>query len=176
MKIILKKIIVTTAAIILALIVSPSAFAGDEDRFPKDNHHPRFEFRFGEDEHFNQGGQEFEIDGIISSISGNSFVLSGQTILIDPSQVREFEQKGVLAVGQRVKVEGIVKNGMNFAQEINVIGTGQGRFQFKVEEKPAGVGVTATPSLAVKVQTQGAVQEVSSFLQQVLNFLKSFVS
>ena len=69
-------------------------------------------------------GQEFEIRGEISAVSGNTFVVLGQTITVDPSKVNEFKQKGILEVGKRVKAEGVIQGGTKFAREIKVIGTG----------------------------------------------------
>ena len=69
-------------------------------------------------------GQEFEVRGEISAVSGNTFVVLGQTITVDPSKVNEFKQKGILEVGKRVKAEGVIQGGTKFAREIKVIGTG----------------------------------------------------
>lgn len=162
-------------AILLALISSPAAFARDEGHGPKNKEHSRFELKLENGIQIN-GDQEFEIMGEITAVVGNNFVVAGQTIFIDPAQVSEFEQKGILVEGERVKVEGVLKNGVKFAEEINVIGTGQGRFQFKVEEKPISLGTTAISNVQIKVKTQGAVQEVISFLEQILTFLTGFIS
>lgn len=80
---------------------------------------------------------QFEVSGTIDSISGNSFVAAGQTIIIDPTQVSEFEQKGVLTIGNRVKVEGVIVNGADFAREITVLGTGQGELKVEVKNVPS---------------------------------------
>jgi len=73
--------------------------------------------------------EAFDIDGVISSLSETSFVIGEDTIFIDPSQVASFRQKGVLEVGQRVKVRGVESEGVLYAKDINVIGTGQGKLQ-----------------------------------------------
>lgn len=93
-------------------------------------------------------GASFEIKGEISAISGNSFTILDQTIVIDPSQVSEFEQKGILAVGNMAKVEGKIINGTKYAKEIKIIGTGQGRFKFEIEgiTLPAGGSPNPSPS------------------------------
>lgn len=166
----MKKLILALLAILLMLIVSPSAYAKDEYQGLKINDHTKFELKLDEDT------QQFEISGEITAIAGNNFVVSGQTIFIDPTQVREFEQKGVLAVGKRVKVEGIIKNGVKFAQEINVIGTGQGRFKFETEDHPLSFGTTASSNIQVKIKANGPIQQVETFLEQILALLKSFIS
>lgn len=108
---------------------------GDEARV-------RVEFEQGfEVPKFEIEGQTFEITGEVTSISGNSFVVFGQTVMIDPSRVAEFEQKGILAVGNIVKVEGIIEGGTKFAREIKVLGMGAGRFKFEVR----GVNTQASP-------------------------------
>lgn len=155
MSIVIRKIIVILMAILLAVIVAPSAFAESDSAFAKD---------------------EFEIMGEISAIAGNNFVVSNHTIFIDPSQVKEFEQKGILEVGKRVKVEGIVKNGVNFAEEINVIGTGQGKFKFEVKDQSAAVGTTAGSEAQVQIKAVGSVSQINTFLEQILAFLKSLIS
>ena len=142
-------------------------------------------------------GQEFEVRGEISAVSGNTFVVLGQTITVDPSKVSEFKQKGILEVGKRVKVEGVIQNGTKFASEINVIGTGQGRFKFEVRGNnitlnptaiitPTGVApsgtITPTPTTEsasfdakVKVKAQGSIDQVIAFLKQVMTLLENLI-
>lgn len=157
-RITIKKLIVILLAISLMFIASPDVYAKDDDQSLKINDRIKFELKFDEDT------QRFNIKGEITAVAGNNFVVSGQTIFIDPSQVKEFEQKGILTVGERVKVEGIIKNGVKFAQEINVIGTGQGRFKFETVDQ------------SVKVKANGPIQQVETFLEQILALLKSFIS
>ena len=142
-------------------------------------------------------GQEFEIRGEISAVSGNTFVVLGQTITVDPSKVSKFKQKGILEVGKRVKAEGVIQNGTKFASEINVIGTGQGRFKFEVRGNnitlnptaiitPTGVApsgtITPTPTTEsasfdakVKVKAQGSIDQVIAFLKQVMTLLENLI-
>lgn len=135
---------------------------------------------------------KFEIRGQISAVSGNNFVVAGQTIFIDPSQVREFEQKGIVNVGDNVKVEGVIKNGVKFAREIKVIGEGQGRFKFEIKGLPsllptvspsvspigspsATPQATTSANVKVKIKANGPVDQVVTFLQQILNFLQNLI-
>jgi len=142
-------------------------------------------------------GQEFEVRGEISAVSGNTFVVLGQTITVDPSKVSKFKQKGILEVGKRVKAEGVIQNGTKFASEINVIGTGQGRFKFEVRGNnitlnptaiitPTGVApsgtITPTPTTEsasfdakVKVKAQGSIDQVIAFLKQVMTLLENLI-
>ena len=103
-----------------------------------------------EEDEFNLGigGQSFQIRGEISLISGNSFTILDQTIVVDPSAVSEFKQKGILKVGNTVKVEGKIVNGTKYAEEIMVIGTGQGRFKFEIKgfTLPAQSSPSPSPS------------------------------
>lgn len=140
---------------------------------------------------------EFEVRGEITSVSANSFVIAGQTINIDPLKVSEFEQKGILAVGNSAKVEGIIVDGDKFAEEIKLIGTGQGRFKFEIRGLTISASPTpgATPSaspdaspqasvspspssspsvssdIRVKIKANGPLDQVVAFLQQILGFL-----
>lgn len=78
---------------------------------------------------------EFRIMGVAESVEVGSFVVGGTTILIDPSQVDEFKQKGILDDGDWVKVEGEIIGEDYYAEEIMTIGEGQGRFKFEVDSE-----------------------------------------
>lgn len=66
------------------------------------------------------GTATFEIRGQVTAMSGNTFTVAGLSVTSDPTMVTRFEQKGTLAVGSMVKVEGIVRSGTLFAEEIKV--------------------------------------------------------
>lgn len=195
--------------ILILLITAPTVFARGENR---GNHgsknNSRFELKIENDDDENEveeeaAGGRFEIKGEITAISQNSFVVLGQSINIDPSKVSKFEQKGILMVGNIAKVEGIVINGTKFAQEINVIGTGQGKFKFEISGVLPAVTTptptpTATPSttigpsptptatptatptpsanVKVKIKAVGPLDQVISFIQQILSFLTNLVT
>lgn len=104
-------------------------------------------------------GNEFEIIGRIDAISANMITVAGQSITIDPTRVREFEQKGVLKVGQLVKVEGIIQNNVKLAREIKVLGVAQ----------PSG---SPTPSPTSSPSTPpGADQATKDLLTQIRDLL-----
>lgn len=105
-------------------------------------------------------GSEFEIAGTITSISGNTFAVGGETITIDISKVEEFEQKGILTVGNSVKVEGIIVDGQKFAQEIKVFGVGGKNLKIEIKKTPA----------EVKVEAKGPIDQVILFLKQIFGF------
>jgi len=141
---------------------------------------------------------KFEIRGEITAVSTNSFAISGQTINIDPSKVSKFKQKGILEVGNNAKVEGVVIDGSNFAQSIKLIGTGQGRFKFEIrgltstdsddsedsETPSASPGASplvspspsVSPNVKVKIKANGPLDQVVTFLQQILGFLTNLGS
>ncbi|MFZ5932543.1 MAG: DUF5666 domain-containing protein [Patescibacteria group bacterium] len=124
-------LILTTLMLLTAI---PVVSAHDED---KDREREREELRLEVRSHNENGDEEeneFEIKGEIESVGENSFVVNGQTILIDITQVGKFKQKGILKVGVMVKVEGVIINGNYYAAEIMTIGTGQGRFQIIIKE------------------------------------------
>lgn len=97
---------------------------------------------------------EFEITGEITSVAENSIVINNETVFIDDSQSNKFKQQDLLTIGKVVKIKGFIKNETMYAQEISVIGNGQSQ---------------------LKLETEGTVKSVSSFLDQILNFLSKLV-
>lgn len=168
-RITVKKLLLALLAVILMLINTPHVFAKNDgiqinagvQRMPQK---------------MKIHDQSFEITGKISAVAGNNFVVLDQTIFIDPSQVGKFKQKGILGVGQVVKVKGVIISNVKYAQDINVIGTGGGRFQFTTEDHPTSIGTTVSSNVLVKVKANGPAQTVETFLEQILNLLKSFIS
>lgn len=125
---------------LIFLLLLPTLTFAHENKNENGNNRSRFELKVENEQDDDEnhvrleiGTQEFEIRGEITEISSNTFVILGQTITIDPSQVSEFKQKGILKVGNIAKVEGVVVGSTKFADEIKVIGTGQGRFKFEIE-------------------------------------------
>ncbi|MBI2074905.1 MAG: hypothetical protein HYT83_03670 [Candidatus Levybacteria bacterium] len=116
----------------------------------------------------------FEVRGTITSISDSTIAVADQTINIDPTQVDEFKQRGLLNVGDFAKVEGIIVNGTKFAREIKVIGEGQGRVQFELrnENIPAPSGA----NVQTKIKVQGSTATVTAFLEQILGFFKNVLA
>lgn len=103
---------------------------------------------------------EFRIDGVVTAlnVSENSFVIGGKTIFINTTKVPKFHQLGILSVGARVKVRGIIIDNTLYAEDINVVGTGQGRFQIKEEN-------------SLMVEIKALLQQITSILKQRLNIL-----
>ena len=96
--------------------------------------------------------REFELSGVIGQVNSSSFIVNQQEIYIDPVQVTKYVQKGILKSGERVKVKGVIKDAKKYAADINVIGTGQGRFKlilsslFGIPKPSASPNPTASPS------------------------------
>lgn len=195
-------------AIILIILLNTGAIALAHNGNSPQNDKAKFELRVNNEAenevNVNQNfgrveikEEEFEIRGEITSVSGNIFMVMGQTINIDPSKVNEFKQKGLIQTGKMVKVEGIIQGGAKFATEINVIGTGQGRFKFEVEgleltTTPTGIitptptgTITPTPTgtqsaeissnANVKVKAKGPIEDVLEFLKQITAFLQGLI-
>lgn len=196
----------------MLLLVVPIAYAHDKDK-EQERDEVHFELKTENHEESDEDedeNNEFKISGQIESISGSSFVVDGQTIYIDLTQVSKFKQKGTMDVGDWVKVKGIVKDEKNYAEDINVIGEGQGRFMLKIKglftslspspspsPSPSAspeVSPTPTPSgspsptasaspspsasplgITVKVKTEGPIELVTAFLQQVLAYLQGLL-
>ncbi|MCR4305995.1 MAG: hypothetical protein NUV73_02850 [Candidatus Daviesbacteria bacterium] len=106
-------------------------------------------------------GNRFEITGRISDISGDNFTIAGNTIFIDPSLVREFEQKGALRVDEGAKVEGIIVGNKKFAEEIKV---------FHDQEE---VDIRVKQAQETRIRTQGAIENLNDLLNRILSFLRS---
>lgn len=125
-------------------------------------------------------GNEFEIRGVITQISNNSFTVLGQNIVVDPSQVTEFRQRGILEVGQRVKVKGVIINNTNFAQEIRLDEEGEEEVRVEVRNVPTlapSVTPTVTPGGSrVEIRARGPVESIRSLLQQIITMLNSLVN
>ncbi|OGY07805.1 MAG: hypothetical protein A2782_01535 [Candidatus Blackburnbacteria bacterium RIFCSPHIGHO2_01_FULL_43_15b] len=66
----------------------------------------------------------FDIRGTVNSISGNTVVIAGQTIVLDRNQVMRLRQRGTLATGQAARAKGVVQNGTLFAEEVRTINLG----------------------------------------------------
>ena len=185
-------------------VITPKVYAHDEEE--KGNGHLRFVLGVhnqSETENEDEGSDdenEFEIRGQVDSIGTGSFIVDGQMILIDPSQVDEFKQKGILNPGDWVKVEGIIIDGGYYAEKIMTIGEGQGRFQIKInsnsEDGEEDISPTPTPTptesvsptptptptptetpnIQVNVKANGPIALVTEFLQQVLAYLQGLIS
>lgn len=102
---------------------------------------------------------EFEIAGTIASISGNTFTVAGETITIDLSKVEEFKQKGLIAAGNSVKVEGVIIDGQKFAKEIKVFGMGGKNIKIEIKNN----------SDEVKIKAKGPFDQIVNFLKQLFN-------
>lgn len=117
----------------------------DENENEQFEHSKRSEnsFKLKEDEN------EFEITGEITAFSGTSVTVLGQDLIIDPSKVTGYSQKGIIEVGKVAKVEGVIIDGTKYVKKIMIIGTGQGRFQFKVNGQLVNLtpSPTSTPSV-----------------------------
>jgi hypothetical protein len=106
-----------------------------EDREENEN---RFRLHFKSDE------DKFQILGTVESVGDSSFVVGGQTILIDISKTPKFKQVGSIDVGDNLIVKGIVIDGVNYAQKIVVAGEKAGAevLQFKIK----GLSYAGTPT------------------------------
>ena len=200
-----KTLILLLAA--LALFSPTAIFAHKDKHAGSSKFEVKIESEDDEEDEFNLGigGQRFQIRGEISLISGNSFTILDQTIVVDPSAVSEFKQKGILKVGNTAKVEGKIINGTKYAKEIKIIGQGQGRFKFEIKsialpaqsspspspspsssptsdisESPSpspSPSPSATPSanVSVKIKASGPVDQVIEFISQILSFLETLI-
>ena len=112
---------------------------------------------------------DFEIEGIIDSVSSDKFTVNDQSILIDSSQVNSYKQKGILVVGNEIKVTGNIKNGVLYAENILV-----------KEGNPEGIITDVKTDNRVPTGNPTGVPEVKEstnlvvhLLNQLLTFLKN---
>lgn len=109
----------------------------------------------------NISSQTITIWGKITSIKENTFVIADETITIDPSKVSKFTQKGIITVGAKAKVKAIVINGTAYATDINIIGTGQGRFQIKAKNGQEN---------KTEVKEVKSMTRIVAFFKQMIDF------
>ena len=195
------RLLILFAILLITLSSGPSALAKEGGKKEFESGKSRVEIKIKnevkeEEEKIEVEQDKFEIRGTITTVVGNNFTVAGQTIFLDPTQVSKFKQKGILEVNKKVKAEGIIKNDVKFATEIMVIGEGQGRFKIEIKGSSfpttlptasplptssltvgafpsASPQATTSANIKVKVKAVGTVEQVSLFLQQILNFLKS---
>lgn len=108
----------------------------------------------------------FEITGKITSISDNSFTVMDQTVMIDPTQVKEFRQKGLLTVGTTVMAKGVIIDNQKFAEEIKVFDSSKGEVSIKVKNVPE----------KVNIKVRGPLDQINNFIQQISSFLSNLLS
>jgi len=77
--------------------------------------------------------KEFTIMGVIEDFGDNWIKINSKTIKIDTLITGEVELKGKLAIGKKVKIEGIIDGETYYAKQYKIIGSGQGRFQDEIE-------------------------------------------
>lgn len=138
---------------------------------------------------------KFEIEGAVDSLSANSFTVNGQSVSIDTGLVNTYRQKGILKVGNEVKVKGTVKNSILYAEDVKIMNGVLGNFKVEVKSNNKGTVTAATvtpnPSISagptpsgnatvsanadVKIKANGPVDQVILFINQILNFLKTLV-
>lgn len=134
---------------------------------------------------------KFEIEGVVDTLSASSFTVSGQSISIDTGLVNTYRQKGILKVGNEVKVKGTVKNSILYAEDVKIMNGALGNFKVDIKNNNKVTTVTPNPSISagpapsgsaavsananVKIKANGPVDQVILFLNQILNFLKTLV-
>ncbi len=181
----MKKITIGLTIATLLLVINVLAAKADEDFGIQNQTHTRENNSL--EIHNQDNENEFKVSGEISAVADDSsnFTVNEQIIYVDPAKVGEFKQKGILAVGQNVKVEGVIIDSKMYAEDINVIGTGQGRFKIEIENGessspsplPSGSPTaTATPTTLggqIQVKAVGTMEQIIAFLKQILNFFNS---
>ncbi len=108
-------------------------------------------------------GNEFEITGRITAMGKDSITISGQQIFIDPDLVGNFQERGIVEVGDTAKAEGEIRDNKLFAREITIFSGDNLRDEVRVEIKgdPEQLG------------DRGALQELLDLINRFLTNLDS---
>ena len=133
---------------------------------------------------FNDGNnnQEFRIKGTITASSSNSLTINSQVIKIDQSVTGNVKIVGNIQVGMYAMVWGVIKNSNYYAKEIVI----DQRNKWEVNENEQGSTPSATPTQALSerehenasigAQTKFAVGNITQRLDDLINFLKNWLS
>lgn len=96
------------------------------------------------------------VRGTISSIGTGAFAIGEHTIYIDPAKTGSFRQMGTIETGARAEVKARRVDNLLYAEQIVIVGTGQGRTQ-----------------IVVKANQQGTLESLGVYLK---NAVKLFTS
>lgn len=105
-----------------------------------------------DDEDGKTNKKEFQIKGVISAYDATSITVGGQAIKIDSKITKEFKQRGKIAVGMYAKVEGIINNGVYYAEEIVV----NNRDKKDITPTPSS-SISVTPSVSPTTSPTGTI-------------------
>ncbi len=130
--------------------------------------------------------KEFEMKGIASSVTADSFVLNEKTILIDPTITKKLLKKGTLENGSYVKVEGKVIDDKLYAVHIKVR-SNQEDDEDEASTSPTPTStITSTPSItetpaptpttaSLEIEDENTSQENKFLMQDLFGIIKNFL-
>lgn len=78
--------------------------------------------------------EEFVIYGVIKNIIDKSIIINSQQIIMDSQITGLIQINGRMASGEKVKINGIIHDGIYYAKKIVVIGTGQGKDKSEIKD------------------------------------------
>lgn len=78
--------------------------------------------------------EEFVIYGVIKNIVDKSIIINSQQIIMDSQITGLIQINGRMASGEKVKINGIIHDGIYYAKKIVVIGTGQGKDKSEIKD------------------------------------------
>lgn len=106
---------------------------------------------------------KFEIKGEVTATGSGTITVGGKTIVINGSEVFDFEQKGTAEIGETVKIEGIVKaDGTLLAREI------------KADEGNNEEAINNKAKTKVKLDLEG--KEIRGLLEQIIALLQNLLA
>jgi len=219
----MKKIIFIASILLFATLATPLVFANQGEKNTGGNQGFKFNLFIKNDKNeikANSDNKETEIEaenknieknknrflirGKITSVSGNTFTVSGESITIDLSKVSKFKQKGILNVDKYVKIKGIILEDKKYAEQVIVkknkteVEEGDDENDNEINPTPTvspavsptatvSPTITTTPSVTpstnpaplvnakIKIQGKGSIEELIETFENLLSYLKSLV-
>lgn len=116
----MKKVITLTAIMTLLLLTPHTAYAKGGSGSSHGGGSDFEEQRIKIENEIEDGVErlEFDIRGTVDSTSDSSFMIVGQTVVIDPSMVSDFRQRAEVTVGSMLRVRGVIMDGTFFVERI----------------------------------------------------------
>lgn len=138
--------------------------------------HARQEVVFKEREE-EQDAHKVTVRGTISAVSTNAFTIGEYTIYIDPAKTGSFRQMGTIAIDARAEVKARRMDGILYAEQVVIVGTGQGRTQIVLTADHKSEKVhdneNEQEKVDIRIKTKGTLEQLALYLK---NALKLFAS
>lgn len=135
---------------------------------------------------YNENPQKVMIRGTISSVGTGALAIGEHTIYIDPAKTGSFRQMGTIETGARAEVKARRVGDLLYAEQVIIVGTGQGRTQIVLtanhqpeeindanDESKRRASINADTQTTLWVKAKGSLEQLALYLK---NALKLFAS